>query len=127
MPRIRIALLATLVAFATLASAASAATVAREGSEIVFRASPGASHNFFLNASAAEGVVQFGATGGIEAGAGCAPKSQHQNPDGSISISLATCPTSGVTLIRVLTSDGSDGVERGERAATCVRSGRGSR
>ena len=107
MPRISIALLVTLVVFSTLASAASAATVAREGSEIVFRATPGASHSFSLSATAADSVVRFTGQGGIEAGAGCAPE-QYRNPNGSFGVSLATCPTSGVTLIRVLTSDGGD-------------------
>ena len=91
-------LLVLLIVLLTAADA-SAATVAREGSEIVFRSAPGERDR--VRVEVAGSLVRF--TGGARAGEGCSARGR---PDGSGQ--GATCDITGVTEIHILAGDGDD-------------------
>ncbi|MBE2314710.1 hypothetical protein DVA67_001895 [Solirubrobacter sp. CPCC 204708] len=77
--------LLAIVALLALAPAAHAGTLGREGSELVFRAAPGADDAFF--ATAENGVLRF--TGDdVTPGEGCGGRE-------------VTCALDGVTAIRL--------------------------
>lgn len=81
-----------VIALLTPASA-HAGTIAREGSEVVYRSAPGEADR--LNVEGGERTIV--AEGTVTAGAGCRPGD-----------AVAYCPAEGVTVVRVLAGDGDD-------------------
>jgi hypothetical protein len=72
---------------------AQAGTIAREGTELVYRSAPGEADQFSVEG----GDVTVVAEGNVTAGAGCRAGEY-----------AAYCPAEGVTLVRVLAGDGDD-------------------
>ncbi len=106
--------IAVFVALLVPASAAQAGTVALEGTELVFRAEPGAEDR--LRIASGDGSVRFESREEpIAAGVGCAAEGN----DG------LRCPATGVTAIRVLTGDGDDSVGSGGLLPLIVELGPG--
>lgn len=74
-------------------ASAQAGTIAREGTELVYRSAPGEADQFSVEG----GEVTVVAEGNVTAGAGCRPGEY-----------AAYCPAEGVTVVRVLAGDGDD-------------------
>ena len=95
-------LLALVIALLGAADA-SAATVAREGTEIVFRSAPGERDRVRVEVAAS--LVRF--TGVASAGEGCSAEAARPRPDGNVG-PRATCELTGVNEIRILAGAGDD-------------------
>jgi hypothetical protein len=109
------ALLCSLLVLAAAPSGASAATVAREGSEIVFRAAQGEADRLRMDASSYGPTVRFfdySDAAVVTPGAGCArePLRENARPGGDLPGADAACDASGITGVRILAGDGDDDV-----------------